>query len=80
MCLSMDCDETLHVESIHSKVCLCIIEFAFAMVTKSGCVEKGDNLVNTSQSFFTHIHTKKRKKKKRTKNRLVHLTWLRRYF
>ena len=70
VCLSLECDETLHVDSIHSTVCLCVTELAVVMETKSSHVEKGDNLVNTFKSFFTHMH----------KNRLVHLTWLRRYF
>ena len=42
----MDRDKTVHVDSIHFKVCFCIIECGLVMAAKSCHVEKGDNLVN----------------------------------
>ena len=53
----MNCDKTLHVDSIHSKVCFCVIECGVVMATKSGYVDKGDNLVN--KHFPDLFHQKK---------------------
>ena len=41
VCLRMDCGETLHVDSIHSKVCFCTSEYAVALVTKKQPCWKG---------------------------------------
>ena len=40
VCFLMDCDQTVHVDSIHCKLCLCIIEYGVVMATKSGHVER----------------------------------------
>ena len=54
----MDCDKTLHVDSIGSRVRFCVIECGIVLAAKSSHVEKGDNLGNKHFSdFFTQNYT-----------------------
>ena len=56
----MDCGETLHVDSKHSKVCFCENEYAVVVVTKKRPCWKGVGVIqwtSTSQAFSTKKYT-----------------------